>query len=46
MIDALQNLSWILIFPGFVFTLAVGLLASWLVRKVGALVQYRVGAPV
>jgi NADH-quinone oxidoreductase subunit H len=46
MIDALQNLSWLLIFPGFVFTLAVGLLASWLVRKVSALVQYRVGPPV
>ena len=46
MIDALQNLSWILIFPGFMFTLAVGLLASWLVRKVSALVQYRVGPPV
>ena len=46
MTDALQNLSWILIFPGFVFTLAVGLLASWLVRKVSALVQYRVGPPV
>jgi NADH-quinone oxidoreductase subunit H len=46
MIDALQNLVWILIFPGFVFTLAVGLLAAWLVRKVSALVQYRVGPPV
>jgi NADH-quinone oxidoreductase subunit H len=46
MIEALQDLSWILIFPGFVFTLAVGLLASWLVRKVSALVQYRVGPPV
>ncbi len=46
MINALQNVFWILIFPGFVFTLAVGLLASWLVRKVGALVQYRVGPPV
>jgi len=46
MIDALQNLCWILIFPGFVFTLAVGLLASWLVRKVSAVVQYRVGPPV
>jgi len=46
MIDTLQNLSWILIFPGLVFTLAVGLLASWLVRKVSALVQYRVGPPV
>jgi len=46
MIDAMQNVFWILVFPGFVFTLAVGLLASWLVRKVGALVQYRVGPPV
>jgi NADH-quinone oxidoreductase subunit H len=46
MIDALQNLLWILIFPGLAFTLAVGLLASWLVRKVSALVQYRVGPPV
>jgi NADH-quinone oxidoreductase subunit H len=44
--EALQNLAWVLIFPGFVFTLAVGLLASWLVRKVSALVQYRVGPPV
>lgn len=43
---ALENIFWILIFPGFVFTLAVGLLASWLVRKVSALVQYRVGPPV
>jgi NADH-quinone oxidoreductase subunit H len=46
MTDALQNLVWILIFPGFVFTLAVGLFASWLVRKVSAVVQYRVGPPV
>ncbi len=46
MIEAAQNLFWILIFPGFVFTLAAGLLASWLVRKVSALVQYRVGPPV
>jgi len=46
MIEVLTNLFWILIFPGFVFTLAVGLVASWLVRKVSALVQYRVGPPV
>ncbi len=37
---------WILIFPGFVFTFALGLVATYLVRKVGALVQYRVGPPV
>jgi NADH-quinone oxidoreductase subunit H len=45
MIDVFQNLFWILIFPGFVFTLVVGLLASWIVRKVSALVQWRVGPP-
>jgi NADH-quinone oxidoreductase subunit H len=41
-----QNLFWILIFPGFVFTLAAGLVASWVVRKVSALVQWRVGPPI
>lgn len=46
MIDVLQNLFWILIFPGFVFTLILGLLASWIVRKVSALVQWRVGPPI
>ncbi|MGD8787336.1 MAG: NADH-quinone oxidoreductase subunit H [Phycisphaerales bacterium] len=45
MIEALQNLFWILIFPGFVFTIIVGLIASWIVRKVSALVQWRVGPP-
>jgi NADH-quinone oxidoreductase subunit H len=46
MSEALTNVFWILVFPGFVFTLAVGLFASWLVRKVSALVQWRVGPPV
>ena len=41
-----RNLFTILIFPGFVATLVVGLLVSWLVRKVTALVQWRVGPPV
>ena len=36
---------WILVFPGFLFTLVLGLAASWLVRKVSALVQWRVGPP-
>ena len=45
MIQALQNLFWILIFPGFVFTVCLGLVASWIVRKVSALVQWRVGPP-
>jgi NADH-quinone oxidoreductase subunit H len=41
----LQNLFWIIVFPGFLFTVAVGLVASWVVRKVSALVQWRVGPP-
>jgi NADH-quinone oxidoreductase subunit H len=45
MIEALQNLFWILIFPGFLFTIVFGLIASWIVRKVSALVQWRVGPP-
>lgn len=45
MIEALQNVFWILIFPGFVFTIVLGLVASWIVRKVSALVQWRVGPP-
>jgi len=46
MTDALLNLFWILIFPGFLFTVCLGLVASWIVRKVSALVQWRVGPPV
>ncbi len=34
-----------LIFPGFLFTAAAGLLASWIDRKVTARVQWRVGPP-
>ena len=45
MSEALQNLFWILIFPGFLFTVVFGLIASWIVRKVSALVQWRVGPP-
>lgn len=33
------------VFPGLLFTLAAGIIASWLVRKVSALVQWRVGPP-
>jgi len=40
----LQNLFWILI-PGFVLTVIVGMIASWIARKVSALVQWRVGPP-
>ena len=42
--DALLNLFWILI-PGFVLTVIVGMIASWIARKVSALVQWRVGPP-
>jgi len=45
MTQALQNLFWIFIFPGFLFTVCFGLVASWIVRKVSALVQWRVGPP-
>ena len=38
----LSILFWIVVIPG---TVAVGLLASWIVRKVSALVQWRVGPP-
>jgi NADH-quinone oxidoreductase subunit H len=41
-----QVLFWILVFPGFLFTLLVGLAASYVVRKVSALVQWRIGPPV
>lgn len=34
-----------LIFPGLLFTLTVGIFASWVVRKVSALIQWRVGPP-
>jgi len=39
----LNILFWIVVIPG---TVVLGLLASWIVRKVSALVQYRVGPPI
>jgi NADH-quinone oxidoreductase subunit H len=38
----LNILFWIIVIPG---TVALGLFASWIVRKVSAKVQYRVGPP-
>jgi len=38
----LNILFWVVVIPG---TIAVGLVASWIVRKVSALVQWRVGPP-
>lgn len=46
MTQALWSLFWIAVFPGFLFTFSLGLVASWVVRKVSALVQWRVGPPV
>jgi NADH-quinone oxidoreductase subunit H len=45
MTEALQSLFWITVFPGFLFTVGLGLFASWIVRKVSARVQWRVGPP-
>ncbi len=49
MTEASQNISellfWILVFPGFLFSVGLGLVVSWIVRKVSALVQWRVGPP-
>jgi len=45
MTEGLQSIFWVVVFPGFVFTTVVGLVASWVVRKVSALVQWRVGPP-
>ena len=38
-------IAGVLIFPGFLFTGAWGMLASWIDRKVTARVQWRVGPP-
>jgi len=41
----IKALFYFLIFPGFLFTAVVGLLASWIDRKVTAKVQWRKGPP-
>lgn len=41
----MKNIFNFLVFPGFLFTAAVGLVASWVDRKVTARVQWRVGPP-
>lgn len=41
----LFSIFMLLVFPGFLFTAAVGMIASWIDRKVTARVQYRVGPP-
>jgi NADH-quinone oxidoreductase subunit H len=41
-----KALFYFVVFPGFLFTALVGLLASWVDRKVTARVQWRVGPPI
>jgi len=41
----LANIFYFIIFPGFLFTAVIGLLASWVDRKVTARIQWRVGPP-
>lgn len=40
-----KNILYFLVFPGFLFTVLVGLMSTWVDRKVTALVQWRVGPP-
>ncbi|MEE9315745.1 MAG: complex I subunit 1 family protein [bacterium] len=40
-----KTLFYFIVFPGFLFTALVGLLVSWIDRKVTARVQWRVGPP-
>jgi len=41
----MKNIFYFLIFPGFLFTAVVGLLITWVDRKVTARLQWRVGPP-
>jgi NADH-quinone oxidoreductase subunit H len=41
----MKDLFIFLIFPGFVFTVLVGMMASWVDRKITARIQWRVGPP-
>ncbi|MHC4247868.1 MAG: respiratory chain complex I subunit 1 family protein [Planctomycetota bacterium] len=43
--ETLYPVLWVLVFPGFLFTGIVGLVITWIDRKVTARVQYRVGPP-
>ena len=45
-LDALQYLGYILIFPGFLFCFAIGLLLCGIDRKLVARMQKRVGPPI
>ena len=41
-----KTLFYFIVFPGFLFTALVGILVSWIDRKVTARVQWRVGPPI
>ncbi|MBN1578428.1 MAG: NADH-quinone oxidoreductase subunit H, partial [Chitinispirillaceae bacterium] len=45
MVRYLLLIGEVLIFPGLIFTAVVGLVTSWIDRKVTARVQMRVGPP-
>ena len=40
-----MDFFYFVIFPGFVFTAVIGLLSTWVDRKVSARIQWRVGPP-
>jgi NADH-quinone oxidoreductase subunit H len=40
-----KHILYFLIFPGFLFTVLIGLVSTWVDRKVTARVQWRVGPP-
>ena len=46
MINILWSLFYVLIFPGALFTVAVGLLLAGIDRKVVARMQHRIGPPI
>jgi len=43
--SVVMNLFYFIVFPGFIFTAAIGLLSTWVDRKVSARLQWRVGPP-
>jgi NADH-quinone oxidoreductase subunit H len=43
--DLFLPLFWVLVFPGLLFTALLGMVVSWVDRKVTARVQWRVGPP-
>jgi NADH-quinone oxidoreductase subunit H len=44
-VEIAKHILYFLVFPGFLFTVTVGLVSTWVDRKVTARVQWRVGPP-